>query len=385
MRKAFLELPIRIALTEKGVRLFLQSGHKVSQVRLSDGSLESGIVMQPVNAQALQGMICRAYVSKVEVARTEFRSHRPELIDLNKLIVYALLYERFANHIHRFLLRSNFIIQWNEDHPGHAISARSQFSQLPVQQFLSRHDALKGEVVGAILAQSEARLQAGNGQGLDAEGLKARMGLERRFLDHLHPATWFLLLQSGGGEHGQILEAIAKLLAKFVKKVDVADCLSFMLLEMAAYEESAKLQVTARRLFRAVDHVSLEDDENLRSQVRAHLESHHDYLYLTWRIRPGDLPRAVRPALQVDLINKCYDFHSLKAQMDSRKRINGREHSLADFYEELPESHTAGEFGQYYLSYLRQACMDLRMPFDSCVNHVGPENVTVVSLALDMK
>jgi hypothetical protein len=385
MKKPFLELPVRIALTEKGVRLFLQKGHKVSQVRLSDGSLESGLLMQPVNAQALQGMICRAYVSKVEVARTEFRSHRLELIDLNKLIVYALLYERFANHVHRFLLRSSFITAWNDEHPEHAINTRSQFSELPMRQFLGRHEALKGQAVASILARAEGRLTAGNGRGVDAKGITARKDLERKFLDHLHAATWFLLLQSGGGEHGQLLEAIARLLAKFVKKVDVADCLSFMLLEMAAYEESAKLQMTARRLFRAGDHGNLEDDEGLRSQVRAHLESHHDYLYLTWRIRPGDLPRAVRPALQVDLINKCYDFHSLKAQMDNTKRMNGHERSLADFYGDLPESHAAGEFGQYYLGYLQQACMDLRMPFDSRVNHVGPENVTVVSLALDMK
>jgi hypothetical protein len=386
MRKPNLEFPVRIALTDKGVRFFLHNRRKISQVRLSDGALESGLVMQPVNAQALQGMICRAYVSTVEVARSEFRTRRNELIDLNKLIVYALLYERFANHIHRFLLSSDFVDRWNREHPRHPIDARSRFSELPVDQFLRKHETLQGRVAGVIMSHMEAGLRDQQGNDLDGAEKDTRLNIGRRFLSHLHHSTWFLLLESSGTDHNdRLLEKIGKLLVKFVRKVDVADCLSFIIMEMAAYEESAKLQVTARRLFRATECLDLEDDEIMRSQVRTHLESHKDFLYLTWRIRHGDLPHAVRPALQVDLINKCYDFHSLKAQMDSRKRIDVRERSLADFYEKLPESHTDGDFGQYYLSYLEQACTDLRMPFESRVSHLGPENLTVISLTLDMK
>ncbi len=386
MRKPMLEFPVRIALTDKGVRFFLRNRRRISQVRLSDGSLESGLIMQPVNAQALQGMICRAYVSTVEVARSEFRTRRNELIDLNKLIVYAVLYERFANHVHRFLLGSDFVDRWNREHPRNPIDARSRFSELPVEEFLGKHEPLQRRVAGVILARMEAGLSDQQGRGFEEAERDARMNIGRRFLSHLHHSTWFLLLESSGTDHHEgLLEKIGRLLVKFVKKVDVADCLSFIIMEMAAYEESAKLQVTARRLFRAGESPDVEDDEGLRSQVRTHLESHKDFLYLTWRIRHGDLPRAVRPALQVDLINKCYDFHFLKAQMDSRKRIDVRERSLADFYEQLPESHSDGDFGQYYLSYLEQACTDLRMPFESRVSHLGPENLTVISLTLDMK
>ena len=115
------------------------------------------------------------------------------------------------------------------------------------------------------------------------------------------------------------------------------------------------------------------------------MEAHEDFLYLTWRIRHSDLSKAIKPALEVDLIDRCYNFHLMKAQMDNRKRIDVRERSLADFYRQLPESRLDSEFGQYYLSYLEQACSELKMPFDSRVSHVGPENLTVVSLTLDMK
>ena len=373
MRKPMLEFPVRIALTDKGVRFFLRNRRRISQVRLSDGSLESGSIMQPVNAQALQGMICRAYVSTVEVARSEFRTRRNELIDLNKLIVYAVLYERFANHVHRFLLGSDFVDRWNREHPRNPIDARSRFSELPVEEFLGKHEPLQRRVAGVILARMEA--------GLGPAGPRFRRGGERCADEHWpsisQPPAPLHVVPPAGVQRNRPSRGLAGKDRKAPGQVREES--GRRGLPLFHHHGNGRLRGERQTAGDGAPALpgrgipGLEDDEGLRSQVRTHLESHKDFLYLTWRIRHGDLPRAVRPALQVDLINKCYDFHFLKAQMDSRKRIDVRERSLADFYEQLPESHSDGDFGQYYLSYLEQACTHFRMPFESRRSHLGPE------------
>lgn len=87
----------------------------------------------------------------------------------------------------------------------------------------------------------------------------------------------------------------------------------------------------------------------------------------------------------MDLIDRSYDFHFLKAHLGRRKSIDIRERSLADFYQQLPDSALGNELRAYYLSYLEEACSELRMPFASSVRNIGLDNLTVVTMTLNMK
>lgn len=279
MKTPVLGFPACVALTEDGIQLFLRHHRKIRPIRLADNSLETGLVMEPVNAKVLQKMICQAYVSKVEIASAEFRSQQQEVIDLNKLIVYALLYERFANLVDRFLLAGDFVARWNLAHPSHPIDARARFGDQRVGNILVRHREEQERVSRELLARVRKTLERTScEENLVQEEREFCYSTAVRFLDHLHASAWLLLMSARRDQESRALDKLGRLLGQYVQKAKVADYLSLIIMEIAAYQEREKADVAARRIFRAADGLRQAVDDDLRRQVLTFME---DRLYLT--------------------------------------------------------------------------------------------------------
>jgi len=124
--------------------------------------------------------------------------------------------------------------------------------------------------------------------------------------------------------------------------------------------------------------------EEEKEEYLTRAEKRKDFMYVTWRINREDDGGGVRFGLEIALINKDYDFHGLKVQLARRKLVDVTERNLAEFYQQLPVASRDTQLGPYYLSYFEKACAQLGMPFDSKVSRIGSENLTVVTIMLNL-
>ena len=81
-KKFYLDLPLKVVLTEEGASHFISHKKKLLRFRLADNQEEYGISMDHFSPMSLQNMILVDYVSKLEISMSEFVSKRQEIMDL---------------------------------------------------------------------------------------------------------------------------------------------------------------------------------------------------------------------------------------------------------------------------------------------------------------
>ena len=112
-KKPFLELPLKVVLTEEGASHFISRKKRLLRFRLADNVEEYGISLSTFAPLSLQSMILVDYVSKIEISMPEFVTSRQEIMDLSKLVVYSVLYKQFDREILSALLATDCIRKHN--------------------------------------------------------------------------------------------------------------------------------------------------------------------------------------------------------------------------------------------------------------------------------
>ncbi len=135
-KRSPVKLPLKVILTGKGIDFFIKNKKRPHRFRMADNIIEYGFPLNTFSPAYLQRMIIMNYISKIEVSRVEFNSKRSEIIDITKLIVYTLLYERFDDHIYKTIMKSPFIENWNRIHPKKIIDNKSVVNENYIKTFL---------------------------------------------------------------------------------------------------------------------------------------------------------------------------------------------------------------------------------------------------------
>jgi len=286
-------------------------------------------------------------------------------MSLNEQIVCGLLYQRFA------ALVDQLCMSGVAGHRAASLSGR-QLDRSHVASFLRSQVPEQRLLAGKLLGEMKS-------EDLPAEGQSDFVNAGWSFLRKLNARAWLILLQSRDSpDHPALLQSISRLLGNFVKKTRVAEYLSLIVFETAACQEKA---TTAERDIKA-SHTQARPPRTTSRLSQADHDRDPSFSYLTWRLLRGLADGVPSTTLCLDLINRDYDYHAVKVQMERRRSIDVKEHSLADFYRVAGDKEF--QLGPYYLSYLEKACADLRMAFDSSVRHIGPENLTVIRMTLEM-
>ena len=122
-KKFILDLPLKVILTEDGTSHFLSHKKQLLTLQLADNRSAHGVSLDHFSPGSLQNMILLDYISKMEISMPEFVSHRQEVMDLSKLIVFSILYKQFDREIYSQIIRGN-------DGVASAISAILTFSTI---------------------------------------------------------------------------------------------------------------------------------------------------------------------------------------------------------------------------------------------------------------
>ena len=150
-KKFILDLPLKVILTEEGASHFISNKKKLMRFRLADNQEGYGVSMEHFSPMSIQNMILVDYISKIEISMPEFVSHRQEIMDLSKVIVYSILYKQFDREIFSSLIQCDCVRRHNRTNPGSIIDERTKIPDKQLRSNLSFKDNIIQQARQTIL------------------------------------------------------------------------------------------------------------------------------------------------------------------------------------------------------------------------------------------
>lgn len=379
-KKFFLDLPLKVILTEDGTSHFLSHKKSLLNLKLADNKSAHGISLDHFSPASIQNMILMDYISRMEISMPEFVSHRQEVMDLSKLIVYSILYKQFDREIFQALVQTDCVRKYNRTHASTLIDERTK---IPDKQ-LRAQLALKDNVIQLsrknILDPVWKSIM--NNPDFSPEEKNIYLLMTEKFLNRLSLMNWHIITLFFKTEgFAEIVGVIRQHLATYMDKSKVAEYISVMVMELALNSENNNIRKQAKLQFQGIENSdTLIFDPKVRQQIVKELERKHELVFLSWTLGGGSTAIGKQGLLQITLYNKEDEFQEVKESIESKMSANLSKKSLIDFYRQMPEGQDGTDLGLYYLSYLEEACRKVNVKFDSIVNQSATSDLTVINL-----
>ncbi len=379
-KKFYLDLPLKVVLTQEGASHFISHKKKLLRFRLADNQEEYGISMDHFSPMSLQNMILVDYVSKLEISMSEFVSRRQEIMDLSKVIVYSILYKQFDREIFAALIQCDCVRRYNRSNPGHLIDERTRIPEKQLRTTLTMKDNVIQAARQTILEPVWKSIMSNKDYTPEEKNIYLLM--TEKFLNRLSLMNWYIITKFFKADgFSQILSIIRQYLANYMDKSKVAEYISVMVMELALNSENTNMRKEAKSLYQGIDNAdTLIYDPEIRGKIIQELIRKHEVVFLQWKIGGGSTSIGKQGSLNITLYNKDDEFQEVKENIENKMSANLNKRSLIDFYRQMPDGQEGTDLGLYYLSYLDDACKKVNVKFESLVNQFTSSDLTVISL-----
>ena len=379
-KKFYLDLPLKVVLTEEGASHFISHKKKLLRFRLADNQEEYGISMDHFSPMSLQNMILVDYVSKLEISMSEFVSKRQEIMDLSKVIVYSILYKQFDREIFAALIQCDCVRRHNRSNPGQLIDEKTNISDKQLRNHLAMKENIIQAARQSILEPVWKSIMSNKDYTPEEKNIYLLM--TEKFLNRLSLMNWYIITKFYKADGFiQIMSVIRQSLASYMDKSKVAEYISVMVMELALNCENTNMRKEARILYQGIENSdSLIYDPDIRSKIVQELVRKHEVVFLSWKIGGGYTSIGKQGSLNITLYNKDDEFQEVKENIENKMAADLNKKSLIDFYRQMPEGEEGTDLGLYYLSYLDDACKKVNVKFESLVNQFTASDLTVISL-----
>lgn len=383
-RKAIIELPVKVVLTDQGTTFFIKNNKKLRKFKLADNVEEYGILMDHFTPASLQRLMLVDYVSKIEISNSEFVAIRQEVMDISKLITYSMLYRQYDAYIFQRVMSSDVIKNWNRKNPANIIDDKTRINDGFLQASLTERERDIAGIKESILQPLSAFISRNS--NLLPEEKNVQLLLSEKFLNTLRPFTWFIISKFKGSDgYESLVKEIRAGLAEFMEKAKIAEYVALNVMELAANAENNNLKREAKAYFKgAVDMNQVLFDDNVRRQVLESLERKGEQVYISWKLGSRGASIGTQGKLSITMYNKESEYEKMKEAFDEKKNADLKRRSLEDFYKALPEGESNTDLGLYYLSYLSEACEKVNVKFEALVNQVSGSDLTVTTMAINL-
>lgn len=383
-RKAVIELPVKVILTEMGTTYFIKNNKKLRKFKLADNVEEYGILLEHFTPSSLQRMMLIDYVSMVEIANGEFMAIRQEVMDISKLVTYTMMYRQYDSYIFQRVLASDVIKNWNRKNPANIIDEKTKINDSFLLNIVKEKEKDIEEIKRSVLAPMYAFISRNS--NLLPEEKNIQLLLSEKFLNMLRPFTWFIITKFKGADgYEALIKDIRTGLADYIEKAKIAEYVALNVMELAANAENSNLKREAKAIFKgAVDMNAVLFDPNIRRQVQDSLLRKGELVSISWRLGSRGTSIGTQGKLQVTIYNKESEYQKMKEAFDEKRNADLKKRTLQDFYKALPEGESNTDLGLYYLSYLSEACEKVNVKFESLVNQVSGSDLTIVTMAINL-
>lgn len=382
-KKFMLDLPLKVILTEDGASHFISNKKKLLRFKMADNKEEYGISLSHFSPMSIQNMILVDYISKIEISMSEFVSHRQEIMDLSKIIVYSILYKQFDRDIFDELVQCDCVRRHNRTNPGQLIDDQTRMPDRQLRSQLAAKDNIIQQSRQTILEPVWKSIMANKDYSPEEKNMYLLM--TEKFLNRLSLMNWFIItkfFKTDGFE--QIMSKIRQTLAEYMDKSKIPEYISVMIMELALNSENTNLRKEAKILYKGIDNYeTLIYDPEIRAKIVQEMTRKHELVFLSWKIGGGSAAIGKQGSLNITLYNKDDEFQDVKENIESKMSANTHKKSLIDFYRQMPEGEGGTDLGFYYLSYLEDACKKVNVKFESLVNQFTASELTVISLKFD--
>ncbi len=375
-------LPLIMTFTDEGVSFFRSHNKKLNKKRLSNNSLAYGMSLEEFSAPSIQRMIIADYVSSIEISRTAFTEKRSEIMDISKLIFYAILYRRFVKIITKRFINSAFVSTWNRSNPKNILDVNSFYNNNSIGNIPAVSETIVEQFKTGIIDDA-VKILPGSGDLTNDEMIKTKQ-LGKKFLDNLHPFIWYILSVSNRDiDYRMLYQDTVSTLKQYFEKSRIAEYLSLMIMEFTINSEISQLKKLSKRLYKdKIDFGRIIHNETIRNELIKFLESRNEFLTLSWKIKGTSNSIGTDNRLQVMIYNKETEYQKLKQGIDDKKAADIKKKSLIDFYQEESEDEFNSDLGMYYLSYMQEACKEQQIYFDSHMDQITDSDLNIITLSL---
>ena len=375
-KSSIIQLPLSVTLTDEGKYFFNRRDRGAGHTGMS--FVGDDIHISTYRAKTLQRLVYAGYVSRIELSRSDFLSKRAEIMDVSKLIAYAILYKKFGMMLGRELADTAPVMQWNRKHPQRRLDETTMVGD--AEKVLGHQEVR--DMLSGMVRRCVAALDEEDGSLSTEEREIARLKGEH-FLESLNPLLWGLLIKNtDGGARNAVVGEIEKVLKSFIRKTVIADFLSLLIMELAAYAETSLLKrALEENPAGGPDFQTLVQNAALRKQVLASLEESRRHATLAWRIQGQRFSIEKDKATHIMLYNRVLNSREVSREIENTNSMAVDGYGLAEFYRKK-DGELTGRLGLSYLSCLQDACNSLGVRFNSYVNRVADLDITLITLML---
>jgi len=381
-RKRCLDLRSKILLTEEGSRFYLDRKLGLHEFNVEDGKTHFGFKVKSLDIPWLRRLLLANFVERAEFPVRDLGSVKNEIGDIARLVVFSLLYGDFRSSVYVRTLDSEIIRRWNRLHPHNAVDTKKSLFPGELRNTLSS----KGDAIKAI--KKEIFLPIYRTISVDArktpEDHRRLYHFVNELLNYLDPLTYFILLGSPVEER-QILEKfISEKIYSAIERVDLADYLALMVLElMGAAERSTLIELLGNDVRPSEIRLRLENPETRRtllSSLPTGLSS-----AMVWNLSRRWSPLGHwRYRLRLSLYDGSSDFEDTKRLFEERGRLSVEDRNLQEFYEQGTGPYGDDGLGWYYLSFIGEACQEMGVSFVATVREQPGKGTAAVHLTLQL-
>lgn len=382
-KKRFLDLPIKLILTQEGSTFFITRKKRLLRIKLADNVEEYGIALDKFDAETLQRLLLADYVAKIEISKSEFVSSRAEIMDLAKLIVYSVVYKQYDDFIFKEILGSPEIKRWNRLNPANIIDEKTRINEQFLARILKENEKAIYTTKQEILSPLYSFINKNDNFSAAEKNIQLLLG--EKFLNNLRPFTWFVITKfKGAKDFDLILRTLRTGLVEYMDKTKIAEYIALMLMELILSAENMNLRKEALTLFPDLaDPQQALFDPTVRGRLVESLERKKEFVFVSWRLWRGNtLSIGTQGKLQVTLYSKNQQTDVVRANLNDLKNTDVTKNSLIDFYRMTSDDNPMdGNMGLAYISYLSEACEKVNVRFESSVSRFERTDLTVMNLS----
>ena len=347
---------------------------------MADGSNSYGISMDEYSAPTIKRLLQMDYIAGIEMASSNYIDSRSEILDFSKLVMYSRFYKKFNESIYVELCKTDMVRSWNRANPASLISEDKQMKEDVLKKIISS-SADNMKTINTLI-MSPVKQMINNDAALLPGEKNVQLLFSEKLLSSLHPIVWFVLLQFfEQKDYFKIIHFIADNINSFLKKNSIPEYFALMFMELLALTENTKLKnYASKELGKDYNMDQILADDSIRKMLM--LKTKNDNIYVSWKIKSFHTNQTSGfEQMEVTIYNRDSKYRALKEKIDVKKDLNLKEKSLTEFYTQSQDG-PGNELGLFYISYLDEACRKVDMRFESNVNFIGHDDLTVINLRM---
>jgi hypothetical protein len=354
----YIKIPSIVVLTKEGLDIVSTSQVKVTKVKNHLGFVREGIDAGSINAQILQKMVMNSYVEEVFCHLPELLPYRREIISINSLIIYAILYKKLGPTISDMFFHSSVVKDFNRKNPKHAIVNLQQISRKTMDEIMVKqkdyYDNLKKDISEEVVARIDL-----NGSLLQEDKDVQKKSLDK-FVNWIDNRIWYIYnVICKTNLAGEMKSDLANIIAVYLNRTQIAMHLSNLVMELSQNAEKAHLErICVRNNLTAPGEIDkfLRVKSN-RDAVAAIAKKSDELLSISWNMSPERNTIGQQYRVKISITNYGLIDEVTRTQISKKLKTDVEGVSIADFYKIDGVGRELGAgLGLLYNSYLEDYC-----------------------------